>query len=492
MSNLDNIDRELAVWKETQDAEVRNMAYIKALKNADRQMDAAAEIMLEHGDAKGAIANDELFKTYRQHVDSANYYERQAAGIKKMHKRHVKTAKTLKVREARTYSPLRPEHSWFLDLANTAVDPATLYGTQRQNYDESKARLARYGQELAAEMRSGSAEGRYARKCVRENFRSHGQPDGRTAAQVTIEHEQRAASSGTAGSLVTPIYLTEDTALYRSPVSAFLDESNDQPLPPYGLEVFVPAWETGTSVGAQGSENTGIDSSVPTANYLSNTLTTFAGTVPVSQQLFDRAGPTAFDTLCIAQLREQLDAAVDAYVIATAIATAETVTESTTLTIPLLYGNLSTAREQMSDAPGVRLKASHVFANADLLEWVFKQTDQDNRPIIVPDPATLIALPPKGEPTIDSTFTGVFLNRQGLWEDDSIPAFTGQPTWAQLLVADMSKVLTWRSTAVPRAIVGQGAADLTVDVQLYQYVTAIVTYPEAVQVISGSGYANLS
>jgi len=467
----------------------------KAWMSSDRQMRLAQEIMVEHGDAEGSINDDALYAQYRSHMDSAAYFQRQADSVKRLFEAHLDTHEGLvKVKsEPRTYSPLR-EDSWFLDKAAVATDPtgSTIGGAQ------AKERLTRYGQECAAEVRANSAEGRHVLRAVREQYRSDGHGE-RTAMQITHEAERRAADSGSSslGAFVTPVYLLAESAKYLSPVAAFTDESNDQPMPQYGLAIHIPSFSTGSSVGQQMTENTGIDSSTPTGAYISDPIpvVTQAGTVNVSQQLHDRGGvPGAgFDVILLAQLTEQLDAAVDAYVIATVIATGTTVTDSTTVTVSRFYDDLSTARENLRNTAGVRLSASHVFAHSDFIDgWLFDQVDGSQRPLIVPDPQSLIASSPAGSLEVDTTFTGVWFNRQRLFADDNILPYTGEPTWAQVLVADMSKVLTWRSDSIAVVAPETNAADLSVLISLRQYVAAVSQYGPAIQILSGSGYASLS
>ena len=86
----------------------------------------------------------------------------------------------------------------------------------------------------------------------------------------------------------------------------------------------------------------------------------------------------------------------------------------------------------------------------------------------------------------------MWLNRQRLFADDNILPYTGEPTWAQVLVVDASKILTWRSDAIAVVAPEFGADTLSVLVSLRQYVAAVAQYAAACQVVSGSGYASLS
>ena len=152
----------------------------------------------------------------------------------------------------------------------------------------------------------------------------------------------------------------------------------------------------------------------------------------MSQQLLDRAGFTGqggmWDTIVAEQLAWQANATFGSYTIAQAIAASSlSVTDSSSLTIPLLYADLKSAREKMANAAGFNGRANAIWGTANLIEWIFAQVDDQHRPLIAPDPNSIIGLDPQGSTSVNSTFSGAFLNRQPLYEDDNILATT-RPT----------------------------------------------------------------
>ena len=84
------------------------------------------------------------------------------------------------------------------------------------------------------------------------------------------------SSSSSAGSFVTPQYLTENYGLYRTYGPAFLDQSTRLPDVGWGLEFSVPLLDEPASVAKQVGENQGIANVSPSAEYVTANLVTFA------------------------------------------------------------------------------------------------------------------------------------------------------------------------------------------------------------------------
>ncbi len=481
------------------DAAVDNRVAHKAAQQRDNQLQLAAEIQAKHTGPDGNLPEN-YFRSWTQHVANAKAWDETVRMAEKVASEKRHEGKVLRVIERRTYED-GGRHSWFADLATTMQPRASLFGTAVMRHDEASARLRQHGKEVATEMRDGTPEGRYAMRCLREQYRTIDQGP-RSARQITQEAERRAldTTSTSGGSFVTPIYLVEKWSKYRSPVAAFADSGRQCPLDPYGMEVYVPEFTSTTDVDPQSPENTGIDTASPSAGYLSSALSVFAGRIPMSQQLLDRGGDdrngSHFDKEAFAQLNVQLDARFDLYALTAAIASAGTVTEGTALTTPLLYANLSTAREQMA-AAGAYLRASHVFATTDVFDgWFMKQVDGEGRPIFLPESGSILTADPVGSPLLanDSTWLGTHLGVVPLYADDSIPAYTGEPTWAQIIYAHMPSVMVFRGDPIVQVMpVDTQAPTLSTSVQLRQYGCVIIRHAGySVQVLSGAGYAELS
>jgi hypothetical protein len=388
--------------------------------------------------------------------------------------------------EPRTYGPAHPEHSWFRDLIALGVPEMFDVATR----EAATARLERHGREVAVEMRSTkSAEGDRARRIMRDEHRSASGDGGR---QAFHDAELRALDStlGSAGWLVAPAYVTAQWAQFHSPYRAFANQCLKLDLPPYGLEVLIPSFTAATPTAAQGSENTGVDEPVaPAGTFLTANLATIAGGVSVSQQLFDRGGcdGLSFDEILAVQLRDSLDAQIDAYVLAQVIANAGTVTDTTSVTTGVLYGDLSTASEQMADTAGTRLRPTHLFTTSDLFGYFAHQLDTANRPIMTPsfDAQPFASLSAAGDPKAEG-WTGHVMPAGMAWFiDDNIPA-SGANT--RLVVSRPQTVCLFEGDPIPAAYPATEAPSLAVYVSLRAYVAAIPRFPKGTQVIGGSTY----
>jgi hypothetical protein len=124
----------------------------------------------------------------------------------------------------------------------------------------------------------------------------------------------------------------------------------------YGMELYVPAFSSASTVAEQVAENSAVSDTSPTASYLSTALVTFAGEVPVSQQFFDRAGPIGADAVIHAALMQQLETEVNLNVITQVTANAGTVAGASSFTAANLLGDISKAKMQMETTAGTRLR----------------------------------------------------------------------------------------------------------------------------------------
>ncbi len=264
-----------------------------------------------------------------------------------------------------------------------------------------------------------------------------------------------------------------------------------------GWVIHSPGFTSGNSFGAgTQNENDGVTTSDATGGFWSDPINveTFSGLIIASQQLLDRGGYDGqggnFDAIAAAEMWEQAKAEWDIYVINQAIANATVVTQTAALSFPLLLANLTAGRENMSNTAGYYGKATHVFSTSNVTEWAFKQVDSEQRPIIVPDAASLIAASPAGQIGTDTTFTGVWLNRQPWYEDDNIPLASGNQ---QVLLVDTNEVFTWKSPT-PSVVCHPetSSTSLSVVIRSHFYGASAVRHLAAVQQITGNGYANIS
>ena len=288
----------------------------KVTEQRDRQLSIAATCMAEAGNEPMDSAT---YDRYNSAMRKAETFEKQRRTVEKAARKEARAERTPKVKvksEPRMYH-LHGEFSYFVDLAADAG--RRTYGSlDDEQVRLAQARLDRHATEVRGEIAMRSPEGLRAERVMR----------ARTEARAM----STVITSG--GSFVTPDYLIEEWAPFNAPVDSFTRQTRHLPLPAYGLEVHVPSFTSALTAAVQSPENTGVSDTTPTGADLdiadSVPIKTFAGEVPISQQLFDRGGSNqagSMDMIIAKQASQQLATAVDNYVIAQAIATAGTVSE---------------------------------------------------------------------------------------------------------------------------------------------------------------------
>jgi HK97 family phage major capsid protein len=346
-----------------------------------------------------------------------------------------------------------------------------------------------------------SAEGRSAAKQVAAANQA---APNRQAIQTEIDRarvftndvETRSLSTGgsSGGSFVTPNYFVQDYAPYRQFGRVFADAAHREPLPEYGVTLYLPAVNQAASVFGTTAENIGVAEQDPTAAYLSVNLTTNSGQVVVSQQLLDRAGPNfAYDTMVFDQLHRAYNLTLDTYCLTNAINTASVSAASvasptgSSQAQPIVLG-IAGAKAQMADTAGTVLRATHTFWNVALWEYLTAQNDSNGRPLFNSEAngpfANWAAAAGIGAPNPAAEGdTGFRVLGLPVYEDNNIPTVSSA---YQVLVCDMDQVWFWEGELVNRAIPQTYANNLQVLLQVYAYVGLINRYPQAVQSVNGT------
>jgi hypothetical protein len=386
--------------------------------------------------------------------------------------------------EPRVYGPESP-NSYYADITRMSH-------SSFKDHTGALGRLQRYSVELDTEIRDGSAEGKRARRLVREQARTENGAEARDAVRRAEERAALTTGSASDGAFVTPVYMLDDYAPFREAGRPFADACNKQPLPDYGMTIYIPAVQSAASVAAQAAQNTGIAEADPTSGYLSQNLTILAGQVTVSQALLDRAGPGfAFDKMIFDQLNRDYDRAVDVLAITSALAGAGTVPFATgTISVPTLYSKVGGAKAAVATTSGVVMSPTHAFFQPTRWEWMAAQTGADGRAIIVPTYAgpynALGAGPDAGNMPTYEGFTGYKFNGLPVFEDLNIPA-PGSGT-DQIVVGNLNEVFLFEGEPVARTVPQTLAQNLSVLLQQYSYCAVIPRYPLAIQSVAGASF----
>lgn len=414
------------------------------------------------------------------------------------------------VKEPMVYGPDSP-NSYIADFVRWHG------GTQWRDHDGAGKRMAQWShqneREIALDERSD--KGRAALTQLREQYRelnptlaAAALTEARERGRASLEDKEQRTGIGTGGgatasagggggaAFVTPVFDVKDYAPYREYGRAFADACYKRPLPPYGMEVYIPQVTSGAEVAKQ-TESGQVAEKIVGAGYLSGGLETIAGQAIVSQQLIDRSGPDfSFDEMIFDQLERNYANVFDTYVLNKALATATQQSWSGESGAFILvakeaaggfYGQVAKAKKSVRTTKGTVLKPTHLFTTASRWDYMTAFADPNGRLQVVPNyagPYNAVAAGGDGDNGIEGA-TGVKLQGLPVYNDENIPTngTTGQD---QAIVGCLDEVWVYEGPKTPRVIPQTLAQNLQVLLDLYSYATAIVRYPAAVVAINGT------
>jgi hypothetical protein len=352
------------------------------------------------------------------------------------------------VSEPRVYAEDSP-HSYYRDVA------ASFEGDDVRKFEAGR-NMARYAVEVGHEARHGSPEGQRALRMVRESCRHADEAHNKKTVERS-QHELRALGTGGGMSLsaagagaaayIPPFFLIGKWAPFKGVHRSFADWCDTATLPQFGLQAYISAFTSATSV-TQRTDLASVSESDPTSTLRGSVLVEISGQVTVSNALYDRAYKAGsigggFDIALNGQLQQQVDERVDIYCVNQAIAGGTAVAGAATYTnTGTLYADQAKGREVLTDTAGTRLRPTTFFSGSDLYSYVTRQVDSSGRPVISPQFAPGLPIQEAGDsPEKWSRFTGTVLPGAVLWiEDDNIPA-TGGNNQMLLSAPDQALVL---------------------------------------------------
>lgn len=409
--------------------------------------------------------------------------------------------------EPRVYGEDSP-HSWWAD--QIAVQIRSPLDAVRQT---AEGRLMEWSHQVEREIAHGTKEGRRAEAQVRERYREDGlsrqmimEARERGRASLESKAEQRAittgggttvsAAGGGGAAFVTPVILIADYAPWREFGRAFADQCHKEPLPDYGMEVYIPQ-VTGRAGVATQTEGTAPAEVDPTFGFISGGLITKEGNVTVTQQQVDRTGPGfSFDRMVFDQLNRDYAPQLDSYVLSQALANAQSqVWAGNAGTFVLnaasgaggFYGQVSKAKASIRTTAGTVMNPTHLFLVPTRYEYIAAWADAQGRALVVPDyagPFNALGNAGNGDAGIEGA-TGTRFNGLPVFHDANIPTpATGAD---QAIVGALDEVWLFEGPPVHRVLPQTVGQNLQIILQLYRYVVALVRYPSAIVSISGTG-----
>ena len=465
----------------------------KLATSADGHITRAADLLLQAPGGLSGRMSDESYRSFRGAVGAARdamVLDRQLERLEREYRSRVKV-----VKERDPYASGSP-HSWLSDCLHETDGAQTL--TRDDQASDRRDRLQRHAGRVMRAIERDTPYGQMIRKQIEASHRAtaHSEVGGirqRIEAELralTTDGGITASAPGGAAAFISPPFLLKQFSVYRSPAASFVGALNDTvPLPAFGLQVSVPMFSSSSSVTAT-SEGNAVADADPTAALNSVNVNSVSGQITLSQAFLDRAGGIGItaDVFVMRQLKAQRDANNDTYAITTAISGSQTVAGVSTFTVTTasgvggFIGDLQKARRLLTNTSGIRIRATHWFANDDLVDFVGAWADAQGRPIALPT----VDYAPKKVGGIG--YSG--LNLAGLrgYGDSNIPAY-GTTSQEQVLVLDPSNVLWLASDPIFQLAPSGGiAGSLEAWLSVRNYCACVPLWPQGVATITGAGY----
>lgn len=506
LETRDALQGELETITQAVEAESRDLTEVEETRSAEllTQIDEIDERVAQEN---RAAARAELLAEARRRVQAA---ESRASKDGSRVEASVES-------EPMVYGP-ESENSWWADqiasVTRSPLDPRRQAG---------EGRLFEWSHQVEREIAHGTKKGKQAVAQFRdsEDFRPSGgvaemikeaRERGRLSMEAKVEERTgivtgggatASASGGGGAAFVSPVILAlADYAPYREFGRAFIDQCNKQPLPDYGMEVYLPH-VTGPAGVASQTEAGSVQETDPTFGYLSAGLVTEAGQVTVSQQQLDRTGPGfAFDRMVFDQLERDYCPKVDTYTLTQvlAVATSQSWTGNagafdlvTTSGSGGFYGQVSKAKAGIRKTAGTVMNATHLFCDPARWEYISAWADSQGRALVVPDyagPFNALANTGDGDAGIEGR-TGARFNGLPVFTDANIPTTT-TANLDQAIVGNLGEVWVFEGNPIHRVLPQTLGGNLQTILQRYSYIAVLIRYPAAVVSINGTGMSAIS
>ena len=337
----------------------------------------------------------------------------------------------------------------------------------------------------------------------REQFSgAPGGSDRRFGYEQMLQIRALSTASTAGGEFVPPLYLTEQWIAFLRAGRVVANCQHHEDLPDGTMSINVPKVVSGTSVAAQGTQNTTVSMTDLQTEYVTIPVVTFAGQQIVSLQLLERS-PIAFDQVVMGDLAKAHAQYVDQQVLNGSGANGQvtgilntsginTVTwTQASPTLKGLYGQIGQAKLDVANS--LFMPATDCFTAPIVWEWISQTFDTNNRPVVVPEYAgPFNAVDVTADDATAEGAVGRRLNGLATFEDANVPQNLGGGTnQSVVVVARSQENYLYESPIVTRALPQTYGAQMSVLLQLYNYgAFSAARYPTANSVVTGTGLAS--
>ena len=306
------------------------------------------------------------------------------------------------------------------------------------------------------------------------------------------EYRDISRVDGSGGYAVPPAWLMDQYVTYARPGRAFANVTQRQTLPGGTDSINVPKMLTGTTVGVQTADNTLVSETNLTDTFINAPVRTISGQQGVAIQLIDQS-PIAFDDVVFRDLVAAHAAVLDNQVIGGTGSSGQVLGVGNTpgistvaasaVTIAGVYSALANAVQTVHTTRF--LPPEVIVMHPRRWGWFLSLLDGQQRPLVLPNgnmPFNAAGI------LTDVDSQQVVGNIHGLpvVTDPNIATTSGAGTEDIIYVMRSSDLILWESGIRARVLPETRAVNLTVLLQVYNYLAfTAARYPQSVVTITG-------
>lgn len=401
-------------------------------------------------------------------------------------------------------------YNYLQDLTRRAADIASGRWNPESDYN---LRLRAHAGEIAVDAQDAARREKSGSPIMRGSFNRDRYLVAQTRAGMAesgmssweAQNRDLSTASGSGGEFVPPVYLTEDYVPFARAGRVFANAVHNEALPPGTMSINIPKIQGGTTVSPQALQNTNVSDTDLQTEYVTFPVITVSGAQVLSLQLIERS-PIDFTGVTFQDLAMAQAQAVDQQClngtgangqVTGALNTANIydvtgfTSGDTYSTIQKLMGTVANAKALI--ASNRFMPATDIFMTPARWEYFEQQLDGNGRPLIVPmnnGPFNIVQMGP--DMAVAQGATGGRLLGLNVWQDNNIPQTLGSGNNQDALVVTKSDDLyLYESPIISRALPQTYGAQLSVLVQLYNYIAfTAARYPTSVAYVTGNGLTN--
>jgi HK97 family phage major capsid protein len=309
----------------------------------------------------------------------------------------------------------------------------------------------------------------------------------------TMEQRALSTTANAGGQFAPPLWLIDEFVALAKAGRVTADLVQHEALPSGVSSINLPTVATGTSVAAQGSQNTAVSMTDLTTGSVSASINTIAGQQQVSLQLLSQSG-ISFDRVVLEDLARAYAIALDSQVITSIAGVSGANAQTYTNASPAVVGAGQFYSQVLQAANSVATNrlapANVVVMHPRRWSWVLNALDTQNRPLVVPNGPSFnqLAQTDGGSAVTAIGAAGTLLGMP-VYVDPNIPTNLGAGTnQDEVFVMKADDLWLYETPLTAASFDATYANQLTVLYRVHAFNAFLPNrFPKAISIISGTG-----